>query len=175
MAILTILAALTGCSDSAPHMLDGPGMEYIDSEYRSLYANCLPFEDIKGAPYLAIAYLGNGNTGKANKDVYIEKIFENLTEEEKNRIRVCEYEGDSWFLVIPKYKSVVDLKKDNKIISQGAYTGEAFVIKCNQDMIISTMESEEINYLLSADENGKLKEAGENVWDITKIDDILKQ
>lgn len=173
MAIITILASLVGCKKYNPQILDGPGMVYVDSQYRSIYANCLPFEDTKGAPYLAIAYLGKADKGKANKDVYIKNIFDSLTEEEINRINVYEYEGDEWFLVIPKYKSVIDLKKDSAIIGQGSYTGEAFVIKCNQDIVVSTFETEEINYPLRVDENGKLKETGENVWDITNLDEVL--
>jgi hypothetical protein len=48
MAILAILASLFGCGKNDPYILDGPGMEYVDSEYRTEYANCLPFEDIQG-------------------------------------------------------------------------------------------------------------------------------
>ena len=72
MAILAILASLFGCGKNTPfepQILDGPGMEYVDSEYRNDYANCLPFDDIQGEPYLAVAYLGKGEIGKENKDV----------------------------------------------------------------------------------------------------------
>ena len=50
MAILAILASLFGCGKNTPfepQILDGPGMEYVDSEYRNDYANCLPFDDIR--------------------------------------------------------------------------------------------------------------------------------
>ena len=72
MAILAILASLFGCGKNTPfepQILDGPGMEYVDSEYRNDYANCLPFDDIQGEPYLAVAYLGKGEIGKENKNV----------------------------------------------------------------------------------------------------------
>ena len=78
MAILAILASLFGCGKNTPfepQILDGPGMEYVDSEYRNDYANCLPFDDIQGEPYLAVAYLGKGEIGKENKDVCIDKLF----------------------------------------------------------------------------------------------------
>ena len=70
MAIIAILASLFGCGKNTPfepQILDGPGMEYVDSEYRNDYANCLPFDDIQGEPYLAVAYLGKGEIGKENK------------------------------------------------------------------------------------------------------------
>ena len=86
--------SLAACGSESPHILDGPGMEYVDSEYRTEYANCLPFEDIQGSPYLAIAYLGKGEDGKANKDVYINKIFESLDDEKISQIKTFEYEGE---------------------------------------------------------------------------------
>ena len=60
MAILAILASLFGFGKHDPYILDGPGMVYVDSEYRHEYANCLPVGDWRGEPYLAIAYLVNG-------------------------------------------------------------------------------------------------------------------
>ena len=83
MAILAILASLFGCGKHDPYILDGPGMVYVDSDYRTEYANCLPFENIQGSPYLAIAYLGKGEDGKANKDVFINKIFEKVIKTRK--------------------------------------------------------------------------------------------
>lgn len=114
MALFTILATLFGCGKNDLHILDGPDMVYVDSEYRNEYANCLPFEDVSGAPFLAIAYLGNGDEGKANKDTYINKIFASLSKEKISQIKTYEYEGNDWFLVIPKYRNVVELKKVEK-------------------------------------------------------------
>jgi hypothetical protein len=174
MAILAILASLFGCGKHDPYILDGPGMEYVDSEYRTEYANCLPFEDIQGSPYLAIAYLGKGENGKANKDVYINKIFESLDSEKISQIKTFEFEGDDWFLVIPKYRNLVSLKKGDEELTQAAYTGEAFALRCGQDVTVNIFETKEINYLLSASEAGELGGTDENVWDITNIDEILK-
>lgn len=175
MAILAILASLFGCSKHDPYILDGPGMEYVDSEYRTEYANCLPFENIQGSPYLAIAYLGNGENGKANKDVYINKIFESLDSEKISQIKTFEFDGDDWFLVIPKYRNLVSLKKGGEELTQAAYTGEAFALRCSQDVIVNIFETKEINYLLSVTETGELQDTDENVWDITNIDEILKK
>lgn len=174
MALLTILASLFGCTPEEPQILDGPGMVYVDSEYRSVYANCLPFEDARGVPYLAIAYLGKGTDGAANKDVYIEKIFESLTNEEKAAIRTYEYEGDDWYLVIPKYRDSVSLKKGEDFLEESSYQGEAFVLRCNSDITINCFNVTELNYMPDVDEKGNLKGTDENVWNITDIDKILK-
>ena len=175
MAILAILASLFGCGKHDPYILDGPGMVYVDSEYRNEYANCLPFENVQGSPYLAIAYLGKGEDGKANKDVYINKIFESLDDEIISQIKTFEFDGDDWFLVIPKYRNFVSLIKGDEELTQAAYTGEAFALRCNQDVIVNIFETKEINYLLSVTEAGGLQGTDENVWDITNIDEILKK
>ena len=175
MAILAILASLFGCGNPEPQILDGPGMVYVDSEYRNEYANCLPFGDWRGEPYLAIAYLGKGDAGKANKDVYINKIFESMDSEKISQIKTFEFDGDDWFLVIPKYRNLVSLKKGDEELTQAAHTGEAFALRCSQDVIVNIFETKEINYLLSASETGELQGTDENVWDITNIDEILKK
>ncbi len=168
MALFAFLTSLCGCKHDL-FILDGPGMVYADSEYRTEYANCLPFEDIQGAPYLAIAYLGKGEDGKANKDASIAKIFEGLDDEKIGQIKTFEYEGDDWFLVIPKYRDLVSLIKDGAELTKAAYAGEAFVLRCGQDITVNTFETKEINYLLSVTESGELDGTDENVWDITDL------
>ena len=124
---------------------------------------------------MAIAYLGKGEDGKANKDVYINKIFDSLDDEKISQIKTFEYEGEDWFLVIPKYRNFVSLIKDDAELAQAAHTGEAFALRCSQDVIVNIFETKEINYLLSVTETGELQGTDENVWDITNIDEILKQ
>lgn len=174
MVFFAIFASLFGCGKESPQILDGPGMVYVDSDYRTEYANCLPFENISGGPYLAIAYLGKGDEGENNKDKYIEKIFAGLSDDNLEKIKEYDYEGDDWFLVIPKYKNVVDLKKGDEILCQGAYTGEAFVVKCNQDIAVNVFDTVDVTCVLAVDENGRLKTTDDNIWDITGIDEILK-
>lgn len=48
------ICSLFGCKPQIP---DGPEMEYVDSEYRTLYANCLPCDEYRGTPYLMIGNL----------------------------------------------------------------------------------------------------------------------
>jgi hypothetical protein len=43
MGLFNFIASLFGCAEK-PQMLDGPGMEYVDSDYRSAYANALEFD-----------------------------------------------------------------------------------------------------------------------------------
>ncbi len=175
MALFTAIASLFGCGKKDPFMLDGPGMEYVDSDYRTAYANCLPFEDLRGAPYFAICYLGSSSQGEANKDTCIAKIFGSLDEEALQKIQTYDFQGDSWYLVIPKYRGLVSLKNGDEPLQPVSYGGEAFVVKCGQNTVVNSFSSAEINYTLSTDENGNLENTGENVWDITNIDEILKQ
>ena len=162
MAFLTALASLFGCGKNDPVILDGPGMVYVDSEYRNEYANCLPFADWRGEPYLAVAYLGNGDTGKANKDVYVNKIFEGLDEEKISRVKTYEYEGNDWFLVIPKYYDTVIIKKGD----EEAYTedGVPFIVRCNSDVLINVFNVTDMNFLLAVDEEGKLMGTEHDIW-----------
>lgn len=173
MAVFTMLASLFGCGKGDPHILDGPGMVYVDSDYRTEYANCLPFDTLEGLPNIAVAYLGNGAEGEANLKIYTEKIFKNLDEDKISNIKTYQYEGNDWFLVIPRYISKTDLKKGDEIITCAAQTGEAFAVRCNQDITVNIFETVDINYNLSYDENGKLKNTNEHIWDITEIDEIL--
>ena len=78
IAIFTALANLFGCTAKKLHMLDGPGMVYVDSEHRTEYANTLPFDELEGYPYCAVVFLGKGEIGEANRKKYIDKFIKNL-------------------------------------------------------------------------------------------------
>jgi len=182
MALFAFLASLFGCSKHDPFILDGPGMEYVDREYRNEYANCLPFAEWRGEPYLAIAYLGNRGTGKENQDVAVNKVFESLGEESIHRLKTYEFEGDDWFLVIPKYYDTVILKKgDEETFTD---VGVPFVVKCNSEVVVNVFNVTDMYFTLALDEDGKLKgvehdlatpEDSTNwgndhfVWDITHL------
>lgn len=172
IAIITAVASLFGCTKPGPHILDGPGMMYIDSEYRNQYANCLPFAEIQGAPYFAIAYLGNGETGRTNKDIYTKKLFESLGEDKINSIPCFEFDGDDWFLVVPRYKDEVTLIKDGEEVENNIYE-TALIVKCNSDIVVEAFNVSDKKYTLAIDENGNLKDANQNVWksDDTSWDD----
>ena len=82
IAIFAVIAGLFGCRapGEKPFILDGPGMVYVDSEHRTEYANTLPFDEIEDYPYWAVAYLGEGETGKNTANEYIEKCISNYKE-----------------------------------------------------------------------------------------------
>lgn len=90
-------------------ILDGPGMEYVDSEHRTEYANTLPFDEIVGYPYWTVAFLDNGEIGEANREIYIDKLFSGLSEESLEKIEHFDFEGDEWYLIIPRYRDKYDI------------------------------------------------------------------
>ncbi len=163
MAILAILASLFGCTKPEPQILDGPGMVYVDSEYRNEYANCLPFDDIHGAPYFAVAYLGKGETGRTNKDIYTSSLFESLGEDKIKSIPCFEFDGEDWFLVIPRYKDEVTLIKDGEEAIKNIYE-TALIVKCNSDIVIEAFNVSDKKYTLAVDEKGNLKDTEQNIW-----------
>jgi len=174
MAILAILASLFGCGNPEPQILDGPGMEYVDSDYRSVYANCLPFDDGRGFPYFAIAYLGNGDEGKENRQEYINRIFGELDKVALEKIQHYDFDGDKWYLIIPRYEDDAIIRYEGEEII-ATHTGEAFTVKCNDDVTVNTFNVTDIDYLIQSDAYGVLKNTNENIWDITNIDDVLKE
>lgn len=182
MAIFALFATLFGCGKNDPHILDGPGMVYVDSDYRNDYSNCLPFDDIQGAPYFAVAYLGNGETGRINKDIYINSLFESLGEDKIKSIPCFEFDGDDWFLVIPRYKDEVTLIKDEQEVYSNIYE-TALIVKCNSDIVVETFNVSDKKYNLAVDDEGNLKDTKQNilksedaiwddehfVWDVTHL------
>ena len=163
MAIFAISASLFGCKLPEPQILDGPGMEYVDSEYRNDYANCLPFDGLQGEPYFAIAYLGKGETGRINKDVYVSSLFESLGEDKIKSIPCFEFDGEEWFLVVPRYKDEVSLIKDGEKVEQHIYE-TALIVKCNSDIAVEAFNVSNKRYTLAIDEKGNLKDTEQNIW-----------
>ena len=168
--ILTFVANLFGCS-LKPQVQDGPGMEYVDSDYRTEYANELDFDSLKGNPYFAVSFLGYGEEGKASRDAYVKEIFKNLSEESVEKVAHFDYEGDEWYLIIPRYRGAVTIAPLETGETEHVYTGEAFTIKCNLSDLHSNVE-------ISIDSHGgqtfrpKLDGTGklvtsEVIWDIT--------
>ena len=174
IAIFALIASLFSFGKKEPQILDGPGMEYVDSEYRTKYANCLPFEEMRGAPYFAIAYLGKGDEGKAKRTEYINLIFAELEQSEIDAVKHYDYEGDHWYLIIPKYRESVFVKYagDKSVVS---YEGDAFTVKCNNDVTVNTFDVTDIDYVLDVNADGVLENVNENIWDITKRDGIMKK
>ena len=62
---------------------------------------------------------------------YVKGVFESLSDEAVGKIQHFDFEGDEWYLIIPRYKDAVEITnsdtKEKHIIEQG----EAFTVKCN--------------------------------------------
>ena len=170
IAIFTILANLFGCEMTEPHMLDGPGMVYVDSEYRTEYANTLPFDELEGYPYCAVVFLGKGEIGEANRKKYIDKLFSNLSEESLSKIKHFDFEGDEWYLIIPRYwdeYDIVPLYEETK--NEYVMHGEPFTVKCKANIKITYSSYDEHELSPQTDDNGKLI-CNEDIWDITEYE-----
>lgn len=171
MAIIVIIAALFGCSLEKPQVLDGPGMVYKDSDYRSIYANVFDFDSCDGQPYFAVAFLGHGDRMEA-RHTYVERIFEELGDFAIEQVGHVDYEGDEWYLIVPRYKEDVDIINLETGEVHTIYNGEAFTVKCNLSELHSNIEiSTEQNlsghkFSPQIGGDGKLV-TNADVWDIT--------
>ena len=130
MAILTIIASLFGCSAPKLNVDDGPGMAYHDADYRTEYANVFEFDNYEGQPHFAVAFLGYGDRMDF-RNSYIKGVFESLSDEAIGKIQHFDFEGDEWYLVVPRYKDdveIISLDTDEKYT---VYHCAAFTVKCN--------------------------------------------
>lgn len=108
------------------------------------YAKVLPWEydEVRqGDKLFGVAFLGYGNKGsdaELNAQYYIDKYFPDLTAPERTAIPYHYFEGDEWYLVVPRYTKSFELWEagtaDNKILMEN---GLPFVVKCN----LSDLES----------------------------------
>jgi len=168
-AILSAIAILFGCSPSKPQIDDGPGMEYHDSDYRTEYANVLDFESWDGV-YFAVAFLGYGDKMDF-RNTYVKDIFTSLPQEAIDNIKHFDFEGDEWYLIVPRYKEYVEVTNTETNEKHTVYQGEAFTVKCNlsdlhPNVVISTDFRGEHNFSPAMDGSGKLI-ANDDVYDIT--------
>lgn len=170
-AIITIAASLLGCTPSEPQVLDGPGMVYKDSDYRSVYANVFDFDSYDGQPYFAVAFLGYGDRMEF-RHKYVEGVFKSLDDFAIEQIGHIDYEGDEWYLVVPRYKEDVEIINLETDEVHTIYNGEAFTVKCNLSDIHPNIEiSTEQNlsghkFSPQIGGDGKLV-PNPDVWDIT--------
>lgn len=164
------LALLVSCT-GAPELLDGDGMVYNDADYRTEYANTLDFDSAAGNPYWAVAFLGYGDIGRDMREIYVLNAFDKLPEENINKVAHYDFDGDEWYLIIPRYKGdniIKNLDTNEEIVVP---EGAAFSIKCNLSDIHP-------NVTVAIDTNGghefspQIDGAGvlvtnEKIWDIT--------
>ena len=136
--ILAMLASIFGCA-AKPQILDGPGMVYVDSDYRTVYANVFDFDSYDGQPVFAVAFLGYGDRMDF-RNTYVEGIFESLDDFAIEQIGHVNYEGDEWYLIVPRYNDPVDIKNLDTGEVHTIYNGEAFTVKCNLSDLHSNIE-----------------------------------
>ncbi len=133
------LSLLFGCTADNFQVVDGPGMVYNDSDYRTEYANTFDFDSYEGQPYFAVAFLGYGDRAEFS-EFYVKGIFEGLSDESIEKIEHFDFEGDEWYLVIPRYKNdvwIVDLDTNE---THTVHNGVAFTVKCNLSDLHSNIE-----------------------------------
>ena len=126
---LALTLCLVGCSKE-PEVLDGPDMEYKDEDYRTEYANVFDFDSYEGQPYFAVAFLGYGDRMEFRHE-YVEGIFEGLDDFLIEQIGHVDYEGDEWYLVVPRYPNDVEITDLESGEVHTIHNGEAFTVKCN--------------------------------------------
>ncbi len=138
-AVITFLASMFGCAPAKPQVDDGPGMEYKDSDYRNIYANVLDFDSYEGQPYFAATFLGYGDRMEA-RHTYVEGIFESLGDFAIEQVGHIEYNGDEWYLIVPRYKEDVNITNLDTGEVHTIHNGEAFTVKCNISDLHSNIE-----------------------------------
>lgn len=164
ISIITIFANLFGCKAPKPDILDGPGMVYVDGDYRTEYANTLPFDEYEGYPFWAVVYLSE----EKNTQYYIDKLFSGLSEESKKKIKQYDFGGNKMYLIIPRYADETEISKiGDAENSLQFYDGTPFVLKCGTDIKICIYTHGGHEFTPQTDENGKLI-CTEDVWDITE-------
>ena len=166
MEIFAFIASLFGC-EQKPDILDGPGMVYVDSDHRSIYANALEldWDIIEGYPMFAVAYLGNGDDVLDKRDEYIKKAFASLSDEELEFVQHFDFGGNEWYLIVPRYDSTEVINTDTEETTS-LNMGEAFTVRCNGNVIVENYTHGGYKYTPSIDENGNLV-ATEDIVDIT--------
>lgn len=169
MLILSLIANLfSGCkSPLKPEILDGPGMVYIDSEYRTDYANAVGYKD-EDTHMCVAGFLGHGDEGEKNATLIPKKLFASLTEEERIAIKTVLYDGDEWYLFVPRYRDdtvwIEYLDKDGAQIkeTQMISGGTPFVLRCNPSdtqsfiHISGRMRGWEFDFSPETDDEGNL-------------------
>lgn len=105
--------------------------EYIDSAHRTDYANVFDFDSLDTQPMFAVAFLGYGEDIMDSRHAYVEEVFASLDDFAIEQVGHVNYEGDEWYLVVPRYKNDVDIIDLETGDVHTIYNGEAFTVKCN--------------------------------------------
>ena len=121
---MILLVSLFGCRPT-----DSPGMIYIDSNYRTEYANVLDFDSFEGTPLFAVSFLGYGEHRMTFRNAYVDNLFESLGDEALRNVAHFDFDGDEWYLIVPRYKDAVEVIAGDR--TETLPQGEAFTVRCN--------------------------------------------
>ncbi len=189
ITVLSVVVALAlcpcGCAKENAELMEEPTeaateaitateeveTEYIDSAHRTQYANVFDFDSLDTQPMFAVAFLGYGDMMDA-RHTYVEGIFADLGDFAIEQVGHIDYEGDEWYLIVPRYKEDVDITNLDTGEVHTIYNGEAFTVKCNLSDLHSNIEiSTELNlsghkFSPQIGGDGKLV-PNPDVWDIT--------
>lgn len=171
LLLAVMVATLAGCMPEKPQVPDKTGMVYKDSDYRSIYANVFDFDHYDGQPMFAVAFLGYGDRMDF-RHTYVEGIFQDLGDVAIEQVAHIDYEGDEWYLIVPRYQEDVTITNLDTGEAHTIYNGEAFTVKCNLSDLHSNIEiSKEKNlsghkFSPQIGGDGKLV-PNPDVWDIT--------
>lgn len=170
-------------NNEQPEAVSDNVMEYENIKIESEFAKLLPFNKDK-LQLWAVAFLGYGEIGKNNKEAFIKKYFSSLPENLINSVRFFEFEGDEWYIIIPRYNNMItnlsqvaisdkgEIMTTNEV---GSFGTEPLVIRCNPSDIfpsirISTNFGGSYEYLPTISlKDGKLRQES-FILDLTEYD-----
>ncbi|MBR5479646.1 MAG: hypothetical protein IKU84_05665 [Clostridia bacterium] len=139
LCVALLATMLFACEGEGIQVIDGPGMQYCDADYRTEYANIFDFDNYEGQPYFAVAFLGYGDRMDF-RNSYVAETFKNLDDEKIEKIEHMVYEGDEWYLIVPRYKNPVYITDLNTDDTYTIHNGEAFTVNCNLSDLHSNIE-----------------------------------
>lgn len=155
---LTLILSLSACATPKKeektkaetkeeiHIDDGPNMAYCDADYRTDYANVFDFDSYEGKPYFAAAFLGYGDRMDF-RNTYVAGIFNELGDSAVEQVSHIDFEGDEWYLIVPRYGEDVEIKNLDTEEVYTVYGGKAFTVKCNLSDLHPNLEiSTQQNY-----------------------------
>ena len=168
VGLLSLLAGLFGCTrPEDPFILDGPGMVYVDSDYRTGYANTLPFDELESMPVWAVEYIGSSEEGRNRRDSLIAERFGSLGEDALAGVEHADLGGEHWFLVIPRYNDIIEAYPyDGAPAAHLSPNGEPFTVCCDVGAVIKNCTNT-VSTIIFTSEDGEVPVPVGDVWDIT--------
>lgn len=116
-----------------------PKVESSDKSSLSEYGKLFGLDYQEGQPQFAVAFLGYGDIMEF-RHTYVEGVFESLGDFAIEQVGHINYEGDEWYLIVPKSKSDVIITDVDTGEEHIIPNGEAFTVRCNLSDLHSNIE-----------------------------------